>query len=73
MRFSLTWWSFVFPNVGFAIVTIEIGRQLAQNGILWIGSIMTILVVAAWLILLGCHIYAVCTSMILYPGKDEDA
>ena len=73
MRFSLTWWSFVFPNTGFVIITTEIGTQLASEGILWIASIMTILLVAAWLIVLCCHVYAVCTSRILYPGKDEDA
>lgn len=72
MKFNLTWWAFVFPNVGFCIVTIEIGTQLASAGLLWVGTVMTILLVAAWLFVLACHAYAVWTTQILYPGKDED-
>ena len=73
LRFSLTWWSLVFPNIGFTIVTIMIGKQLANEAILWVGSIMTILLVMAWLFVLCCHVRAVYNTEILYPGKDEDA
>ena len=73
MKFTMTWWSFVFPNVGFAIVTIKIGQQLHSNAVLWVGSIMTILLVAMWFVVLACQIHAVWTREILFPSKDEDS
>ena len=73
MRFGLIWWAFVFPNVGFAIVTIEIGKQLASAPLLWVGSVMTVILVAMWFFVLTNHVCAVYLERILYPGKDEDA
>lgn len=73
MGFKLGWWSFVFPNVGFTIATIDIGKAVQSQGILWVGSIMTVLLVIAWLFVAACHIKAVLTKQIAYPGKDEDS
>jgi hypothetical protein len=39
----------VFPNVGFTIATINIGHALMSEGILWLGSVMTIMLVAIYL------------------------
>jgi tellurite resistance protein TehA-like permease len=72
MSFHLVWWAFVFPNTGFAIATISIGEELGSEGILWIGSVMTILLVAMWLFVLAFHVKAVITRQIMMPGKDED-
>ncbi|KAF4627872.1 hypothetical protein G7Y89_g10281 [Cudoniella acicularis] len=44
MSFHQVWWSFVFPNVGFTIATINIGNALMSEGIRWLGSVMTILI-----------------------------
>lgn len=44
--FHLVWWAFVFPNVGFTIATIQIGTALVSEGILSVGSAMTIALVA---------------------------
>lgn len=72
MSFHLNWWAFVFPNVGFTIATINIGKQFRSQGILWVGSIMTILLVATYLFVGVCHIRAVWRKDILWPEKDED-
>jgi tellurite resistance protein TehA-like permease len=72
MPFSLTWWAFIFPNVGFTLATIMIGRELASEGILWVGSLMTISLAIIWCIAaVGC-VRAVWLGHIMWPGKDED-
>ncbi|KAJ4323038.1 hypothetical protein N0V94_002062 [Neodidymelliopsis sp. IMI 364377] len=72
MPFSLTWWAFIFPNVGFTVSTTMIGRELRSDGILWVSSAMTILLVAIWCAaFIGC-VRAVLTKRIVWPGKDED-
>ncbi|KAK7193031.1 C4-dicarboxylate transporter/malic acid transporter [Paraphaeosphaeria sporulosa] len=72
LYWSLVCWTFVFPNTGFAIATIKIGDQLNSEGIKWVGSIMTILLVAVWLLNLGMQARAIYNRTMLWPGKDED-
>jgi len=72
MSFHLVWWSFVFPNVGFAIATITIGTALRSEGILWLGSAMTIVLVLVWIFVASMHARAVWKRQILWPGRDED-
>lgn len=72
MGFSLPWWAFIFPNVGFTVATVEIGRELGSEGILWVGSVMTILLVAIWLFTAFMCVRAVAMKQIIFPGKDED-
>ncbi|KAF2093363.1 hypothetical protein NA57DRAFT_48323 [Rhizodiscina lignyota] len=72
IHFSLNWWAFIFPNVGFTIATITIGRELDSQGILWVGSIMTIFLVAMYIFVLVHHVLAVWRRKILWPGRDED-
>lgn len=72
LKFHLNWWAFVFPNVGFTIATISIGNALESQGVQWVGSIMTILLICTWFFVATCHIRAVGRHDILWPGKDED-
>lgn len=72
MRFHLTWWSFVFPNVGFTIATIDIGEALESAGIKWVTSAMTIMLFVMWLFVGTMHIRAVWLRQILWEGNDED-
>ena len=72
MSFHLTWWAMVFPNVGFTIATIRIGEEFESEGILWLGSVMTVLLVGMWMFVFVCHVRAVMQRQILMPGKDED-
>lgn len=72
MEFHLVWWSFIFPNVGFTIATISIGTQLESEGILWLGSVMTCLLVAMYMYVFGMMVRAIVENQILWPTKDED-
>ncbi|KAF2869938.1 voltage-dependent anion channel [Massariosphaeria phaeospora] len=72
MGFTLSWWAFVFPNVGFAVATVEIGRELGSQGVLWVGSGMTVGLVVVWLFTAGACVRAVVKRRILWPGRDED-
>jgi len=72
LSFHLNWWAFVFPNVGFTISVIAIGKEFQSQGVLWVGSVMTILLVCVYLYVLANNVYAVLAKRILYPGKDED-
>ena len=71
-RFRMNWYAFVFPNVGFILAIVNIGKTLQSEGILWVGSVMTVLIVVLYLYVLGNHVRAVVRKEILYPGKDED-
>ncbi|KAI9829665.1 MAG: hypothetical protein M1819_006036 [Sarea resinae] len=72
MTFHLSWWSFVFPNTGFTIATIQIGHALHSNAILWVSSAMTIVMVTLWFLVVISHAWAVFAGQILWPGRDED-
>ncbi|CAK1359030.1 Malic acid transport protein [Cercospora beticola] len=72
MSFHLVWWAFVFPNVGFTVATTRIGQQLKSEGILWVASLMTILLVIMWIFVFIMHIRAVLQKQIMMPGMDED-
>ncbi|KAF2855933.1 C4-dicarboxylate transporter/malic acid transport protein-like protein [Plenodomus tracheiphilus IPT5] len=55
MPFSLSWWAFIFPNVGFMLSTSIIGKELESEAILWVASVMTILLVGVWIVTtVGC-------------------
>jgi C4-dicarboxylate transporter/malic acid transport protein len=70
MSFSLQWWAFVFPNVGLAIATIQIGEALSSNPIKIAGTVITIILVPLWFFCAVMHIRAVWLRQILAPGKD---
>ncbi|KAK6080317.1 Malic acid transport protein 3 [Seiridium cupressi] len=72
IEFRLNWWAFVFPNVGFTIATLTIGKQFESPGVEWVGTIMTILIVALYLFILVHHVRAFIRKDIVYEGKDED-
>ncbi|GIJ90729.1 hypothetical protein Asppvi_009691 [Aspergillus pseudoviridinutans] len=70
--FHLSWWALVFPNTGFTLATITLGRALGSPGVLGVGSAMSIGIVCMWLFVFVCHIRAIIRQDIMYPGKDED-
>ena len=72
LEFKLNWNAFVFPNVGFTISVISIGRVLKSEGVLWVGSVMSILLVALYLFVQVSCVRAVLTKRVLYEGRDED-
>lgn len=72
MSFHLNWWAFVFPNVGFAIATISVGKSFQSEGAQWVGSIMSILLVVTYLLVGVAHIRAFVRKDLCWPGKDAD-
>jgi tellurite resistance protein TehA-like permease len=72
MQFSLSWWAFIFPNVGFMLATNALGRELESEPILWVASGLTVALVVVWIVAaVGC-VRAVWRGEIVWPGKDED-
>ena len=72
LEFKLNWWAYVFPNVGFTIAVIDVGKVLRSEGVKWVGSVMTILMVVLYLFILVSHVRAVVGRKILWDGRDED-
>ncbi|EUC31292.1 hypothetical protein COCCADRAFT_27965 [Bipolaris zeicola 26-R-13] len=70
--FSLAWWAFIFPNVGFALATSALGREMESQPVLWLGSVMTALLVVVWIVAAVACARAVWRGDIVWPGKDED-
>ncbi|KAJ4420715.1 hypothetical protein N0V82_004154 [Gnomoniopsis sp. IMI 355080] len=72
-KFHLSWWSFVFPNVGFCISTIRVGTVFGSEGLLWFSTVLTIVLVIAWLVIAWRCVVAVIHREIVWPGHDEDS
>ncbi|KAJ7690774.1 voltage-dependent anion channel, partial [Mycena olivaceomarginata] len=65
MHFRLNWWAFVFPNVGFTIATISIGKMFGSAAVGWVGSAMTGLLVVVYLGVGYAHARAVWRGEVL--------
>lgn len=72
LEFKLNWNAFVFPNVGFTISVISIGNVLRSEAVTWVGSVMSVLIVALYLFVQVMCLRAVRAKRILYEGRDED-
>lgn len=72
-KFHLSWWSIVFPNVGFTIACIKLGQGLGSEGVLWMGSGLTVALVLAWAFIGYRCVRAVVKREIVWPGHDEDS
>jgi C4-dicarboxylate transporter/malic acid transport protein len=72
MTFHLNWWAFVFPNVGFTLATIKIGVMFGSVAVGWVGSVMTISLVATYVFVFAMCARALLKREILSQGKDED-
>jgi tellurite resistance protein TehA-like permease len=70
--FHLSWWAMVFPNTGFTLATITLGKAFGSKAIGGFGSAMSICVICMWFFVFVSHIRAVWRQDIVYPGKDED-
>ncbi|KAK4188634.1 putative malic acid transport protein [Podospora australis] len=70
--FHLGWWAAVFPNTGFILATISLGKSFQNESVLWFGTAMSIMLLITYLFVLGNHARAVVVQDIVYPGRDED-
>lgn len=72
MTFHLNWWAFIFPNVGFIISTISIGKVMKSEAVLYLGNVLTVLIICTWFFVAVNHVWAVWDRKILWAGRDED-
>lgn len=72
-KFHLSWWSFVFPNVGFTLASIRLGAALGSEGVLWFSTVMTAFLFLAWAFIAFRCVRAVYMREIVWPGHDEDS
>ncbi|ORY59258.1 C4-dicarboxylate transporter/malic acid transporter [Pseudomassariella vexata] len=70
--FHLGWWAMVFPNTGFILATISIGKELHSEPALWVATGMSICLGIMYFFVLYHLIRAVIVQDIMYPGRDED-
>ncbi|PWN42045.1 C4-dicarboxylate transporter/malic acid transport protein [Ceraceosorus guamensis] len=72
MEFHLVWYGLLFPNVGWTVSTISIGKALGSNAVTWVSTAMSLLLITAYLFVLLMHARAIWRGGIMWPGKDED-
>lgn len=70
--FHLGWWATVFPNTGFMLATISLGREFQNEPVLWFATVMSIFLLGTYGFVLYHHVRAVIVQDIMYPGRDED-
>ncbi|KAL8747641.1 MAG: hypothetical protein Q9190_000488, partial [Brigantiaea leucoxantha] len=70
--FSMTWFSFVFPNTALITATFAIGKAFNSKVIQVIGCVMTVFAVIAWILVFGIMLRAIKNKQILWPQKGED-
>ncbi len=72
MPFSMTWFSFIFPQTALTTATFNIGMAFEVDAINVIGCVMTCLLILVWFVVVGMMIRAICQKQILWPEKGED-
>ena len=70
--FSVTWFSFVFPNTALITATFAVGKAFQSRGIQVVGCVMTVILVVAWCLIFGMMLQAIAQKQILWPQKGED-
>ena len=72
LTFTMTWFSYVFPQTALVTATFAVGRTFQSKAIQIIGCIMTPLLIATWFVVVGMMIRAIFLKQILWPQKGED-
>lgn len=70
--FHLGWWASVFPNTGFTLATITVGKALGSNIVSSFAVFMSICLLTTYFFVLYHNIRAVLKQEIMGPGLDED-
>jgi len=70
--FHLGWWAMIFPNTGFILATISIANELRSEGVKWVATGMSVLLLLMYCFVFYNHVRAVLDKDIMYPGRDED-
>ena len=72
MVFTMTWYSYVFPNTALITSTFAIGKAFNSRAIQIIGCIMTPILILTWFFVVGMMVRAIKLKQILWPQKGED-
>lgn len=72
MVFTMSWYSYVFPNTALITSTFAIGKAFNSRAIQIIGCVMTPILILAWFIVIGMTVRAIKLKQILWPQKGED-
>jgi len=72
MTFSMTWYSFVFPNTALVTATFAVGKAFGSVVIQIIGCVMTVVLISVWVFVFVMMIRAIFLKQILWPQKGED-
>lgn len=72
MIFSMTWYSFVFPNTALVTATFAIGKAFECPEIEIAGCVMAILLLMTYCFVTAMMVRAVVLRHILWPRKGED-
>lgn len=72
ITFTMTWFSYVFPQTALITATFAIGRAFDSRTIQIIGCAMTPILILVWAFVCGMMIRAACFKQILWPQKGED-
>ena len=72
MKYTTSWWAFIFPNAGMMIALIQIGNALNNSGVKGVTSAMSIILVLLWLFVAVACIIAIVRKQVLWEGMDED-
>ncbi|KAI9820225.1 MAG: hypothetical protein M1827_005847 [Pycnora praestabilis] len=72
MDFSMTWWSFIFPNTALVTSTLAIGLAFGSHAIQMVGAVMAGILTIGWFLVFGMMVRAVILKQILWPQKGED-
>lgn len=73
LNFSMTWYSFIFPNTALTTATFAVANALGGNrGIRIVGYILTVALVITWFLVFLCMIRAVLKKQVLWPQMQED-
>lgn len=71
-RFTMQWWSFVFPQVALCTAGLTIGGAYGSPAVEWVFTVFTVILVGVWLFVAVAHVRAVIKKQVLWPGMDED-
>jgi C4-dicarboxylate transporter/malic acid transport protein len=72
MPFAMTWFSFVFPQTALTTATFRVASAFDMFALEIIGCVMTVILIAVWILVIARMVTAIFTKQILWPGKGED-
>jgi len=72
LQFSMTWYSFIFPNTALVTATLAVGKSFASRAIQIVGTTLAVILIVVWLVIFGMMIRAIYRKQILWPQKGED-